>query len=202
MLYPYEGYRLVTPLDAARVNRTNLKNEAGHVWTGTDHRSDEYGLMWTTFWENWVLLVIIISYSQKHFIRTRLMYHARSLKSWVPNTRTVVLTADVFQLFIKLYLYKYSLSVWDQLFLLSLTRERSTRWSRVGDTVSRCDIDWSIWSAAVGWWGLLLFLVEFLLLRVGSRAYQLRSKPRQSEAGANNLWYQQTANKHRWTPDL
>ena len=31
MLYPYEGYRSVTPLDAARVNRTNLKNEAEHV---------------------------------------------------------------------------------------------------------------------------------------------------------------------------
>ena len=28
---PYEGYRSVTPLDAARVNRTNLKNEAEHV---------------------------------------------------------------------------------------------------------------------------------------------------------------------------
>jgi len=31
MFYPYEGYRSVTPLDAARVNRTNLKNEAEHV---------------------------------------------------------------------------------------------------------------------------------------------------------------------------
>ena len=31
MFYPYEGYRPVTPLDAARVNRTNLKNEAEHV---------------------------------------------------------------------------------------------------------------------------------------------------------------------------
>ena len=31
MLYPYEGYRSVTPLDVARVNRTNLKNEAEHV---------------------------------------------------------------------------------------------------------------------------------------------------------------------------
>ena len=31
MFHPYEGYRSVTPLDAARVNRTNLKNEAEHV---------------------------------------------------------------------------------------------------------------------------------------------------------------------------
>ena len=31
MFYPYEGYRSVIPLDAARVRRTNLKNEAEHV---------------------------------------------------------------------------------------------------------------------------------------------------------------------------
>ena len=31
MFYPYEGYRSVTPLDAARVNKTNLKSEAEHV---------------------------------------------------------------------------------------------------------------------------------------------------------------------------
>ena len=31
VFHPYEGYRSVTPLDAARVNRTNLKNEAEHV---------------------------------------------------------------------------------------------------------------------------------------------------------------------------
>ena len=31
MFYPYEGYSSVTPMDAARVNRTNLKNEAEHV---------------------------------------------------------------------------------------------------------------------------------------------------------------------------
>ena len=47
VFYPYEGYRSVTPLDAARVNRTSLKIEAEHVWTGTinNHRSDQHGLI-------------------------------------------------------------------------------------------------------------------------------------------------------------
>ena len=30
MFYPYEGYRLVTPLDAARVNRTIFHNHSVH----------------------------------------------------------------------------------------------------------------------------------------------------------------------------
>ena len=30
MFYPYEGYRSVTPLDAARVNRTIFHNHSVH----------------------------------------------------------------------------------------------------------------------------------------------------------------------------
>ena len=30
MFYPYEGYRSVTPLDAARVNRTIVHNHSVH----------------------------------------------------------------------------------------------------------------------------------------------------------------------------
>ena len=30
MFYPYEGYRSVTPLDAARVNRTIFHNDSVH----------------------------------------------------------------------------------------------------------------------------------------------------------------------------
>ena len=32
MLYPYEGYRSVTPLDAARVNRTIFHNHSVHLY--------------------------------------------------------------------------------------------------------------------------------------------------------------------------
>ena len=33
MFYPYEGYRLVTPLDAARVNRTIFNNRSVHWYS-------------------------------------------------------------------------------------------------------------------------------------------------------------------------
>ena len=32
MFYPYEGYRSVTPLDAARVNRTIFHNHSVHLY--------------------------------------------------------------------------------------------------------------------------------------------------------------------------
>ena len=32
MFYPYEGYRSVTPLDAARVNRTIFHNHSVHLF--------------------------------------------------------------------------------------------------------------------------------------------------------------------------
>ena len=32
MFYPYEGYRSVTPLDAARVNRTIFHNHSVHYY--------------------------------------------------------------------------------------------------------------------------------------------------------------------------
>ena len=32
MFYPYEGYRSVTPLDAARVNRTIFHNHSVHSY--------------------------------------------------------------------------------------------------------------------------------------------------------------------------
>ena len=32
MFYPYEGYRSVTPLDAARVNRTIFHNHSVHCY--------------------------------------------------------------------------------------------------------------------------------------------------------------------------
>ena len=42
MFYPYEGYRSVTPLDAARVNRTIFQNHSVHRYyitliEGRDH---------------------------------------------------------------------------------------------------------------------------------------------------------------------
>ena len=77
MFYPYEGYRSVTPLDAARVNRTIFRDHSVHCYYITLIKGRDY-----------IKHDIDTPYSIR--VRHCISYHVR--RTWYTSTRILYTT--------------------------------------------------------------------------------------------------------------